>query len=307
MPDDYFTTPRAAAKPPRTARTMLIVALLAFLGGAVLVGWLASRHQLDFVFGGKKDAALAVSGRPAEPSAVPSFSVAQPLAAASDSTGAKADTPALPADSDQRMVLLEERLNRLDLQAEAASGNAARAEGLLIAFAARRMIARGSPLGYLEDQLKLRFADAQPNAVQIIIDSAKQPVTLDQLSGQLDALSPKLVNAPEQESGWSQMKRQLSNLFVIRKDNLPSADPVIHIERAKLLLGTGKIDEAIDEVGRMPGAAGAQDWIGAARRYAQTQSALDLIETTAMLEPSRLKDAAGAKVKQPSPLVGPAA
>ena len=46
----------------------------------------------------------------------------------------------------------EQRLSRIDLQATAASGNAARAEGLLIAFAARRMIDKGEPLGFLEER-----------------------------------------------------------------------------------------------------------------------------------------------------------
>ena len=46
----------------------------------------------------------------------------------------------------------------------AASGNAARAEGLLIAFSARRTLERGNDLGYLGDQLRLRFGDAEANA-----------------------------------------------------------------------------------------------------------------------------------------------
>ena len=59
------------------------------------------------------------------------------------------------------------------------------------------------------------------------------------------------------------------------------------------------------EVERLPGAAAAQPWIAAARRYDAIQRALDLIETTAMLEPHRLKDSAGTSVNQPSPLAPP--
>ena len=219
---------------------------------------------------------------------------------------APSEAAAPTGDAEQRLSSLESRLARLDLQAEAASGNTARAEGLLIAFAARRMIARGSQLGYLEDQLNLRFADAQPNAVRTIIDAAKQPVTLDHLTGQLAALVPMLAEAPAKESGWNQVQRQLSSLFVIRHDSGPSTAPENRIQRAQLLLASGKIDAAIAEVERLPGAPGASGWITAARHYAATQSALDLIETTAMLEPTRLKDGDGDKVKQPSPLVAPA-
>ena len=44
-----------------------------------------------------------------------------------------------------------------------------------------------------------------------------------------------------------------------------------------------------------------------AQRYDSVQRALDLIETTAMLDPHRLQDSAGRKVEQPSPLAPPAA
>ena len=72
------------------------------------------------------------------------------------------------------------------------------------------------------------------------------------------------------------------------------------------MLAAGKIGEAINEVERLPGASAANDWMASARRYDGVQRALDLIETTALLDTSRLKDSAGAKVEQPSPFSGPA-
>ena len=42
--------------------------------------------------------------------------------------------------------------------------------------------------------------------------------------------------------------------------------------------------------------------LAAARRFEAAQKALDLLETTAMLEPTRLQDASGQAVDQPSPL-----
>ena len=64
---------------------------------------------------------------------------------------------------------------------------------------------------------------------------------------------------------------------------------------------------AIKEVERVPGAETADTWIADARRYEEVQRALDLLETTAMLEPRRLNDAEGHKVDQPSPLATPTA
>ena len=213
---------------------------------------------------------------------------------------------ALPATgADIRLAELEKRLARLDIQAEAASGNAARAEGLLIAYAARRTLDRGAPLGYLEDQLRLRFADAQPNAVQMLIAAASSPVTLDTLYAQLEAIAPQLAGAPANEDNWARVKREVSGLFIIRQQSGASVRPEDRIAEAKLMLAAGKTGEAIAEIERLPGASAALPWIASARRYDAVRRALDLIETTAMLDPHRLKDGAGAKVEQPSPLAGP--
>ena len=131
-------------------------------------------------------------------------------------------------------------------------------------------------------------------------------MTLDQLSTQLDVLAPDLSADEADASGWTRVKQELSNLFVVRRESAPSRQPEDRIARAKLLLNTGRIDRAIEEVQRLPNADAAQDWIANARRYASAQRALDLIETAAMLEPKRLQDSEGRKVDQPSPLAEPA-
>src|SRR3546814_289458 len=84
-----------------------------------------------------------------------------------------------------RVSELEDRMSRIKVQAQAASGNAARAEGLLIAFAARRALDTGGPLGYIEGQLRLRFGRAQPRAVATIINAAREPATLQDLQAGL--------------------------------------------------------------------------------------------------------------------------
>ncbi len=310
MQDELYTPPGAGTRKSGSARWLIAAALLAFVFGAGLVGWLAREGRLDFVLNSAKaasDAQLTMSepagatssGEITAPGAPP------PAAAQADGAATTGAPAAVTGPADARIAALEQRLTRLDLEAEAASGNASRAEGLLIAFAARRLIERGSPLGYLEDQLRLRFADAQPNAVDTLIAAARQPVTLDQLSARLDAMIPAMARASAQESGWDRLRRDVSGLFVIRHDSAAATSPQSRIDHAQLLLRLGRIDEAIAEVDHLPGSAAAPDWIAAARRYGTAQRALDLIEATAMLDTHRLGDANGRPINQASPLAPP--
>ncbi|WP_261320521.1 MICOS complex subunit MIC60 [Qipengyuania aquimaris] len=201
---------------------------------------------------------------------------------------------------DQRLAAAEQRLTRLDLQAQAAAGNAARAEGLLIAFAVRRAIDRGAELGYLADQLRLRFGDALPNAVNTIISFSREPVTLDQLIARLDGLAPQLQSGDDR-GGFERFTEELGALFTIRRESAPSPQPEMRLERARLFLLSGRPDDAVAEVRNLPGASQADQWLRDAERYASTQRALDLIETAAVLEPRRLRDGAGNRISQPSP------
>jgi hypothetical protein len=293
MQDEYLSQPRTAAPASGTGRVIVAVSLLAFVLGAVLTGWIAWRSglTLDRVMG-REPPHVAAPLAPRAPAAI----TPAPLAA----------NPALAQGAfDQRIAALEQRLTRLDLQAAAVSGNTARAEGLLIAFAARRMIDRGVPLGYLEDQLKVRFADAQPNAVATIVAAAARPVTLDQLAAQLHAMAPALAQAPQDGSGWTRLRREISGLFVIRSETRQDQDPSMRIDRAMLKLHEGRIDDAVTEVRQLPGAGGASGWISAAQRFQQVQRALDLIESTALLEPRRLSDGMGEQVQTPSVLTTP--
>ena len=200
---------------------------------------------------------------------------------------------------DVRVAAMEQRLTRLDLQSQAAAGNAARAEGLLIAFAARRAIERGSPLGYLADQLQLRFGDAQPNAVATVIEAADDPITLDQLIAGLDRLAPSLAEAPPEEGMLNWLSREMSQLFVFRHEDTPSPAAERRLERARLFLQSGRAGAALAEVRNLPNAAAANAWIVDAERYAAAQRSLELLETTAVLESRDLRDGAGQRVEQP--------
>ncbi|MDP3675760.1 MAG: hypothetical protein Q8R44_11790 [Novosphingobium sp.] len=285
MQDDFLSEPPRATVRRGTSGRFLVLALVGAvaLGGATAL-WTASR--MGWVqFSNQRPA-------PAAPLALPS-------AVPSDAGVENAQT-ALAV----RLAELEQRMTRLNLAAEAASGNAARAESLLTAAAARRAVERGAPLGYLEDQLKVRFGDAQPNAVTTLIEVSRSPVTLDALEEGLAALEPRLVETPRNADVVTRVREELSNLFVIRRVSAPSPAPKRRYERARVFLETGRAEAAIDEVQRMPGRAAARDWLALAQRYVRAQRALDLIETAAILEPRDLKDGNGTPISQPSPPTG---
>jgi hypothetical protein len=307
MPDDYFTrTQPSAAAPPRKpagiGRLILAASVFSFLVGGGLVGWLAYDGKLRWA----PETAVSVQG-PREQRVI------SPAPTPAPSRAVAASTPAVPAPVlpgltsgiEQRMAQIEQRLNTLDLRAQAATGNAARAEGLLIALASRRAIERGMPLGSLADQLRLRFGDAQPRAVQVVIDGAKTPVTLVQLDAGLAALSDQLTKASADEGGWSRFTRQVSDMFVIRRTDSAAVQPEAQLDQARLLLRSGQAEGAANLVARLPGAANAASWVSDARRLAAMQQALDQLEAAAILEPRELQDGRGQPVRQTSPAVEP--
>ncbi|MGB3795336.1 MAG: hypothetical protein WA957_03425 [Alteraurantiacibacter sp.] len=235
------------------------------------------------------------------PEPTPSASSSQGAAAAAKAVQRVEEVVEQQGGLDSRVAAMEQRLTRLDMQSQAAAGNAARAEGLLIAFASRRAIERGAPLGYLADQLRLRFGESRPNAVQTVIDAAQDPVTLDRLAARLEGIAPVLNDAPDGEGVFTMLGRELSSLFVVRRDNTPSPVAERRLERARLFLESGRIESAVQEVRGMPNAIEAESWIGDAERFAAAQRALETLETAAVLDPRGINDAEGAQVQQLSP------
>ena len=159
---------------------------------------------------------------------------------------------------------------------------------------------KGAELGYLSDQLRLRFGDALPNAVDTIIRTSRNPVTLDQLIARLEGLAPRLAE-PEGLTGFARFSEEMSQLFVVRRESAPSPQPQRRLDRARLFLESGRTGSAIAEVRNLPGVDNAGGWLRDAERYAATQRALDLIETAAVLEPRNLRDGAGNRIEQVSP------
>ena len=265
-----------------------IAALAAFLIGAGAAGWLGWRSGADFGH------LLGLPHHLVTPVAAPAV---LPTAASPASIRAEQDETALSA----RIAALEQRLDQIDLRTQAASGNAARAEALLVAFAVRRVVERGAPLGYLGDQLKLRFGDAQPNAVATIIADSKDLVPLDQLSARLEAMAPQLTDTAR-EGLWARVTREMAQVFVIRRDRPVLPDAQARLDDARTALSSGRVDDAIAALQHLPQSSDAVIWAAAARRYRDVERALDLIDTTALLEPHQLHDAVGNPVSQTGPL-----
>jgi hypothetical protein len=290
--NDYTSTRR---KGP-SAKPVLVAVLASFLLGGAVAGYA--------VYSMTDRAPAATGNAPSKPqtlSSPASSPVPTPKATASQAAREAVQRVAEQQGGiDSRLAAAEQRLARLDLQAQAAAGNTARAEGLLIAFATRRALEKGAELGYLSDQLRLRFGDAMPNAVDTIIRTSRNPITLDQLIARLEGLSPRLSETNGQ-FGFARLSDELSQLFVVRRESAPSPQPQRRLDRARLFLESGRTDSAIAEVRNLPGASSAEGWIRDAERYAAVQRALDLIETAAVLEPRRLRDGAGNRIEQPSP------
>ncbi|MDG5750653.1 hypothetical protein P8R33_06030 [Qipengyuania sp. XHP0211] len=282
-----------------SVRPVLAAVLASFLLGGAVAGYAVYKMQDRE----PEVVQLPPPSNAGEPSADPSASpTPTPSATASQAAEqAVARVEEQQGGIDQRLAAAEQRLSRLDLQAQAAAGNAARAEGLLIAFATRRALEKGAELGFLADQLRLRFGDAMPNAVDTLIRTSRNPITLDVLIARLEGLAPRLAE-PSQAGGFERFQEELSQLFIIRSESAPSPQPERRLERARLFLESGRTEAAIAEVRNLPGAQNARSWIRDAERFAAMQQALDLIETAAVLEPRRLRDGAGNRIEQPSPV-----
>lgn len=254
---------------PRQGMTwtaLLAWALLLLVAGAALAIWGLSRWDAGARFFGVAPPAPVQVVRqppPAPLAAVP----AQPLAAADAA----------------RIAALETRLNAIENQAEAAAGSAGRADALLVAFAARRAIDRGVALGYLEPLLLQRFGQRHQAAVATIVTASRDPVRLDALLAEYEALGPSLRRGAPEEGWWAAFRRELGSVVSVHRADMPSPQPQARYERALTRLRAGEVDAALAETMRLPGAGNAGPWVARARRYIAAHRALDEIESAALL------------------------
>lgn len=251
----------------------LILLGVAFVAGLLTMGWIVTRWDAAAPYlSWLRPTREASAPRPAVP----------PVALA---------TAPPPTVADDRVAELERRIDAISERASAASGNADRAEGLLVAFAARRALDRGMQLGYLEGLLRERFGQTQPQAVATIISASHKPVTLDELRAELDALAPDLRGEASGASWLDGIRRELATMVIVRRTESPAGTPESRLSRARLNLEAGHVDRALAEVARLPARERAGGWMGRARRYLAAHNALDLIETSALLMPAHSRAA----------------
>lgn len=192
--------------------------------------------------------------------------------------------PAMPsAAQNARIAELEQRLTKVENATQQAEGSAGRADALVVAFAARRAIDRGIALGYLENLLVARFGEQHQGAVATIITASHQPVRLDQLITEYEAIGPELRRGGPQDSWWANFRREMGSLVQVHRADRPSPSVDARYDRAQQRLSAGEVDQALAETMRLPGAAGASDWVAKARRYIAAHRALDEVESAALL------------------------
>ena len=264
----------------RSLLPLLILPGLAFLLGLAAMAWLLANWNAAAAF-------IGVEPTPPAPVEAPAQAAEAPIAAAPTGSTQPAEAERLVIDPEmaRRVAMLEQRIGQIYLQSRAAVGNADRAEGLLVAFAARRALDRGVALGYIEGLLRERFGDSQRQAVATIITASREPVTLEELQAGLQEVGPQLMGPSPDQDMWSAFKSELSDLITVRRSGTPSTLPAERLRRATRRLDAGQVDVALAEVLRMPGRENATDWVADARRYVAARRALDTIETAALLDP----------------------
>ena len=286
MNGDYDPVDTRMGPRRRSLLAWLVVPGLAFLLGLGAMGYLLAHwNAAARVIGVAPASAPQVQPTLAGTAAAPQAAVVGTLPATGAADGDQPERIVIDPEIGRRVAALEQRVGQVDNQSRAAVGNADRAEGLLVAFAARRALDRGVPLGFLEALLRQRFGDSQPQAVGMIITAAREPVTLQQLQDGLQQVAPRLVGAGPEQSWWDAFRGELGNLIIVRRQDTPSPEPSQGLLRATQALQAGQADVALVEVLRLPGRDNAADWVTKARRYVFARRALDTIETAALLEP----------------------
>lgn len=284
----------ATLPPPRSGfgtRMMMGLLILAFIGGALLMAWLAQNWR-------SLGSVQQIAGNAAN-----SGDMIQNDAAATEAPAALPAivTPGMVDAQAIRMADMEQRLARIAMAAQAASYNANRAEALMTAFAVRRSLDAGRPLGYIEETLRLRFGDAQPKAVATIINAAAEPVTLADL--RLGLLDVDALTRGQRTGGswWKAAWREVGSLAILRRAGAPSPEPEQRLDRARHAVELGQIDAAIAEMSALPPQPRVTRWLELARRYNEAHRALDVVEAAAILEPRAGLGAAGAALATPAP------
>jgi len=248
----------------------LLIGLALVIAGAAAATWMLARYDRAAQVLGVAPAAPAQARAPQRIAAIDPQSTNAEAAEQASAVGA-------------RMAGLEARVARVETAARRAEGSAGRTDALVVAFAVRRAIDRGVPLGYLETLLVDRFGARHPRAVATIVTASRDPVRLDELIANHDKLGPDLRAGGPQDSWWSNFQRELGSLVDVRRADIPSPKPDARYRRAQTRLESGDVDAALAETMRLPGASRAGPWVAQARRYVAAHRALDEVESSALL------------------------
>jgi len=242
----------------------LLVGLVLILVGAAAATWGLARYQ----------PAARFLGVTTPPPSAPAASAQRVLAPAQQQA---------PPVQNAQVTQLQQRLSRVENATQRAEGFAGRADALVVAFAARRAIDRGVALGYLENLLVDRFGEQHQGAVATIVTNSHQPVRLNDLIAEYEAMGPTLRAGGPEESWWTGFRREFGSLIEVHRADRPSINSDARYNRAMLRLSSGDVDQALAETMRLPGAGSAGDWTNKARRYIAVHRALDEIESAALL------------------------
>lgn len=252
------------ATPPRASsvRGLVIFALICFAVGIAVMGWLLSEWTpaRNLLLGKVEVTERAAPAAPVPPPPGP-------------------PPPRDPvATPEEHIAEIEQKLAIIDQQADSASNDAARAERMMIAFAARRAIDRGSPLGYLEGALMRQFGPSDPAAVSTIIKAGRAPVTLEQLEEGLEASRDAALNSGAKNGWMDRVWNDVSGLAVIRRKGEDGLTTEQRFDRARRALERDRVELAVREVEAAPSRDKAEKWLESARRYVLARRALDRLE-----------------------------
>jgi len=252
-----------------TAR--LLVGLVLLLVGAAAATWGLARYQPAARFLGVVQPAHQAPQAVLTPKPVVMNPQLPQSAGAND-----------PEDA-AKILTLEQRVARIEAATQRTESFAGRADALVVAFAARRAVDRGVALGYLESLLLDRFGAQHQAAVATVITASHQPVRLNDLTSEYEAIGDDLRRGGPEESWWAGFKRELGSVVEVHKSDRPAMNADARYNRALARLNTGDVDQALAETMRLPGASRADDWTNKARRYVAAHRALDEIESAALL------------------------
>lgn len=301
--DSSGETARAAPR-DEGGRSVWIWVAVAFVGGLIAMAWLMT--NLDRVWptaeGNSMDGAVAAPVAAAPPAATPELArladSVDPVTGRTIDPIPDASTPAFGTAPPLQAVgtltrqvdALEQRLAGVRAAADGAAADSSRAEAMLLAFAARRTLDRGVPLGFLQAQLRQRFP-GQPRAVDTIVEAAASPVTVESLRAALPALA---VRRESRLGGlFATLRGEGPPLVRIVREGEARGDPASLLEDADAALARGNVDAALSLVGQMPGTEERAQWVRSARRHVAARQALDVIETAAILQGGGVADQTG--------------